>query len=206
MEFCPLCSGPGEVFYKKMFYICGECFGIFRSIENRPAPEKEKARYELHRNDVNDIGYQQFVSPVTSAVLQSFLPEHKGLDYGAGSGSVISKILKDQGYNIKLFDPFFHNFPELLNEKYDYIACCEVMEHFYYPAKEFQSLKDLLKPNGSLYCMTHIYNSEINFDTWYYKNDPTHVFIYQKQTILWIYKNFGFSDISIDNRLIRFIN
>jgi len=204
MESCPLCYNSGKPFYKDIFYVCKECKGIFRSKEILPSAEMEKARYEQHRNDINDVGYQQFVSPIIDAVLQSFKPSHKGLDFGAGPGSMITGVLKSKGYNIKQFDPFFHNFPELLDKKYDYIICCEVMEHFHHPDKEFRLLKGLLNAGGSLLCMTNIFNNEIDFDQWYYKNDFTHVFIYQKETLLWIKNAIGFSNLSVDNRLIRF--
>jgi hypothetical protein len=81
-----------------------------------------------------------------------------------------------------------------------------VIEHFYHPEKEFRLLKNLLQPNGRLYCMTHIYNPKIDFENWYYKNDPTHVFIYQEATLIWIKNNFNFASVTIDNRLISFVN
>ncbi|WP_309597799.1 methyltransferase domain-containing protein [Flavobacterium oreochromis] len=84
------------------------------------------------------------------------------------------------------------------------MASCEVIEHFHHPKKEFQLLKELLVPKGKLYCMTHLYDSSIHFEKWYYKNDTTHVFIYQKETIEWIAKMLMFSDFTIKNRLIIF--
>ena len=78
------------------------------------------------------------------SLLWDFTSKHTGLDFGAGTGPVISKVLKDNEYKIKQFDPFFHNYPELLKEKYDYIVCCEVMEHFYDPAKEFAGIDEQL--------------------------------------------------------------
>ncbi len=204
MESCPLCNSSGKKFYKDIFYLCEKCNGIFRSKEILPSAEMEKARYEQHRNDINDVGYQQFVSPISDAIFLSYKPHHKGLDFGAGPGPVVSQILKNKGYNIKQFDPFFHNHPQLLNEKYDYIVCCEVMEHFHNPGNEFRLLRRLLQNGGSLFCMTNIYSEDIDFDQWYYKNDFTHVFIYQKQTLLWIKDHIGFTDMKIDKRLIHF--
>ena len=32
--------------------------------------------------------------------------------------------------------------------------------------------------------MTHLYIKEIDFAKWYYKNDITHVFIYQRETLM----------------------
>jgi len=166
----------------------------------------EELRYETHNNDVFDVRYQNFVSPITKEILENFSEDHLGLDFGAGTGPVISKILKDNNFRIEAYDPFFHKDLKLLDEKYDYIACCEVMEHFYYPKKEFALLKKILLKGGNLYCMTEIYEERIDFSTWYYKNDPTHVFIYHKKTIEWIKNNFGFSDVNIKGRLIIFYN
>jgi len=98
----------------------------------------------------------------------------------------------------------FHSSPTLLKETYNYIACCEVIEHFYNPKKEFALLKKLLKPNGKLYLMTALFDKTIDFHTWYYKNDPTHVFIYQEKTINWIKNEFDFSAVTIKGRLITF--
>ncbi len=205
-ENCPLCQNPGKIFHTDEFFLCDTCLGIFRPKRCYLSASEEKSRYEKHNNDVNDIRYQQFVSPITSAVLKECSPKDVGLDFGAGTGPVISKMLKDQRYTIKQYDPFFHNYPDLLKTEYDYIVCCEVIEHFYDPQKEFGLLKRLLKPKGILYCMTHIYSPDIPFTNWYYKKDSTHVFIYQKETFEWIKNHFNFSLMTIDKRLIRFVN
>jgi hypothetical protein len=116
----------------------------------RPNSDKEKLRYEEHINDVENKGYQRFVSPITSAVLKDFSTDDKGLDFGAGTGPVISKLLEDKDYSLVQYDPFFHNFPELLKDKYNYIVSCEVIEHFYHPKKEFELLHSLIQPKGKL--------------------------------------------------------
>ncbi len=204
---CPLCNGNGKVFYqskKRLYHQCTICFGIYVDKSLIPDSETEKQRYQKHNNDIENQGYQKFVSPITSAILQNFTPKDVGLDFGAGTGPVIAKILVDHNYSIKLYDPFFHNFPELLKKHYNYIACCEVIEHFHYPKKEFQLLKKLLKPKGKLYCMTSIYNESIDFHKWFYKNDITHVFIYHEKTIQWIQKEIGFSDVVIQDNLLEF--
>jgi len=200
---CPLCHLPALTRMGE-FFTCQNCGDIFRSRHTYPAPSREKDRYETHNNDIHDERYQQFVSPITQAVLAEYSPAHQGLDFGAGTAPVISHMLQQQDYHIKQYDPFFHNHKDLLVSAYDYIVCCEVMEHFHHPDKEFSLLRRLLKPNGSLFCMTHLYEPGINFENWYYKKDFTHVFIYQRETLHWIKKRFDFSSIQIDNRLIRF--
>ncbi len=166
--------------------------------------DNEKKHYSHHNNDVNDKGYQNFVSPITSSILKDYTPKDKGLDFGAGTGSAISKVLTDNQYQISQYDPYFHNHPNLLENQYNYIACCEVVEHFHHPDKEFELLKKLLFPDGKLYIMTHLYDSAIDFENWYYKNDTTHVFMYQKETMQYIKSTFGFTDVLIENRLIVF--
>jgi hypothetical protein len=137
-------------------------------------------------------------------VLSEFSAEHHGLDFGAGTGPVISEVLRGRGYSVALYDPFFHHDPALLRLQYDYIVCCEVMEHFHDPGKEFNLLSSLLPSHGVVYCMTDLYEDNIDFKKWYYKNDPTHVFIYSAATCQWVAKHCGFSDCSIRGRLVRF--
>lgn len=204
---CPLCNGKSNVFFqhkKRLYHQCTQCQGIFVDKDLRPDLDVEKSRYEEHINDVEDLGYQKFVSPITAAILRDYSQEDSGLDFGAGTGPVISKVLNDKKYSIAQYDPLFHNYPELLEKKYDYIACCEVIEHFYHPKKEFLLLRNLLALGGRLFIMTSIYDRSINFKIWNYKDDHTHVFIYQKETLQWIKEEIGFSDMTIEDRLITF--
>ena len=207
INYCPLCNSNSTIFYKHknlLYHQCNNCFGIFVDKNLILDKDAEMLRYKEHNNNVEDKRYQEFVSPITSAVLNQFSKTDKGLDFGAGTGPVISKILNDNNFNIVQYDPFFHNFPKLLEKQYNYIVCCEVMEHFNNPKKEFTLLKKLLLPNGKLFCMTDIYNETIDFHNWRYKNDQTHIFIYHKKTIQFIKKQFGFSKVTIDGKLISF--
>lgn len=207
-EKCLLCKSEGEVFYDFMnrkYYRCNNCQGIFVPADLLPDPVFEMERYSAHNNDIEDVRYQNFVSPIVNKVLQDFNPLlHWGLDFGAGPGPVISDMLQKKGFSISAYDPFFHDDKDLLKSQYDFVVCCEVMEHFHNPLKEFKLIKKLLLPKGKLYCMTHLYSPELNFNDWYYKNDPTHVFIYQKETIEFIRNLLGFKSAEISNRLIVF--
>jgi SAM-dependent methyltransferase len=204
MSICPLCESKSDLFYQKgkTYHICRNCKGIFLNKDYFLSPVSEKLRYETHNNDVNDSRYQEFVSPITINVLNDFNNNHIGLDFGAGTGPVISKILKDNNFQIKQYDPFFFNDKSLLNSKYDYIVSCEVVEHFHNPKKEFELLSSILNKSGKLYIMTDIYDSSINFEKWYYKNDPTHVFLYQNTTFEYIKDSYNFNDCKIQDRLI----
>ena len=128
----------------------------------------------------------------------------EGLDFGCGHTPVISEILSRENYSVAEYDPFFFDDRHVLDRTYDYIICCEVIEHFQDPAKEFSLLRDLLKPGGRLLCMTYIYHTGIDFSSWSYKNDATHVFLFQKKTLDWIAENIKFQELQIRDRLAIF--
>ena len=202
---CPLCNGLGKIFYtskRHTYHQCNVCKGIYLDNSFFLNSKEEKARYEEHNNDVNDKGYQKFVSPITSAIFNNHTKYEKGLDFGAGTGPVIAKVLSIKDYDFSLYDPFFHNNTALLDKKYNYIASCEVIEHFHKPYKEFLMLKSLLNKGGHLYLMTSIYNDSIDFKAWYYKDDKTHVFIYTKETLEWIKGEFDFTLLKISGNYI----
>lgn len=203
--YCPICNSreTKEYFLNRLhhFFRCDDCNTVFRNPENFISSEEEKARYETHNNDVNDPRYQTFVNPIISAVKNNFKTGSKGLDYGAGTGPVIAKLLNEAGYDIHLYDPFFHSNEDVLELTYDFIVCCEVIEHFHYPMQEFRKLHALLNPGGILFCMTELLDAT-NFEAWYYKDDPTHVVFYEANNLKKICDSAGFSELSIDGRLI----
>lgn len=202
---CLLCENSLKVFRNlqdKEYLRCTSCHSLMLHSKNYVSRQREKQRYEEHKNDVYDKRYQAFVAPIVEAVLNDYNKDHKGLDFGSGTGPVITKLLRDLEYKINVYDPFFANNQARLAETYDYIVCCEVIEHFHQPKLEFNRLRTLLEPGGSLYLKTQIYDEEINFDSWYYKNDPTHVFFYHKKALEYIKEEWGFSDMTIGKDMI----
>lgn len=204
---CRLCNGEADLFFEargKKYYHCGRCSAIFLDPVSYVSRQDEKKRYEEHNNNVDDPGYRKFVEPVVAGVCENFDSRHKGLDFGAGTGPVAATLLREKGFAVELYDPFFFDNPAALEKKYDFIICCEVIEHFHFPAKEFALLKSLLNPGGILFCMTAVYSQETDFGTWHYRNDQTHVFFYHKQTLAWIRERFGFSALKHSGRLAQF--
>jgi hypothetical protein len=204
---CPLCNAKSQFFSKtrgREYYQCSLCLSVFLTPSQRLSAEHEGERYCKHNNDIHSVGYQKFVGPMVDAVKLRFPPNHSGLDYGAGPGPVASYLLENLGYSITKYDPFFFPSTNVLNRKYDFIICSEVAEHFYNPYLEFQRLKGLLNPNGALFCLTELFNDEVIFDAWHYKNDETHVFFYHPRALEFIAKEFNFSSVQINERLIVF--
>ncbi|MDN6279539.1 MAG: class I SAM-dependent methyltransferase [Psychroflexus sp.] len=169
---------------------------------------KEQMRYETHNNDIHDKRYQKFVSPITKTVEKNFSTQAKGIDFGCGTGPVATHVLQQKGFkNIALYDPYFHNHPEVFKEKYDFIMCCEVMEHFYQPQVEFKKLRQLLKPGGQLLCKTRLFlahENQTDFEKWHYKDDKTHVFFYGEKSLAYIKDQMGFKTLDFNKKLIQF--
>lgn len=206
-ESCPLCNTKGNPFFQNKqhtFYECGLCKAVFRDRVQFLDKKDEKERYLHHVSDINDTGYHNFVLPIIKEVKNHFKSGKCGLDYGCGHTPVLSRLLSLENYDMEVYDAIFFNETTVLDKKYNFIVCCEVMEHFYQPRLEFKRLFELLLPGGKLICKTHIYEKGMNFDAWYYKNDPSHVFIYQKETIGWIKDHFKCSGLEINKRLITF--
>lgn len=206
-QVCPLCATESSVFFEspnQLFFACPCCNLIFLHRNLLLNSVQEHERYNLHQNNSLDIGYQKFVQPIVTKIETLLLPMHKGLDFGSGKDSAISYMLTKKNYTILQYDPYYAPNSKLLSETYHYIACCEVIEHFYNPFKEFELLYSLLQPRGVLLCMTNLYKPTIDFNNWYYKNDPTHVSIFSEKTCHWIAQTFGFKKVEIENRLIIF--
>lgn len=204
---CVLCNGPTKPFeqwQERIFLKCNCCNSVLVPPKFFLEPAEEKIRYENHNNDVDDPGYKNFVKPIVTAIQKDFKKNSLGLDYGCGTGPVISVELRNKGYSVNLYDPYFAIYPEVLKKSYDFIICCEVMEHFQKPRIEFERLFKLLLPKGRLYCKTSLYSDSMDFSSWYYKNDPTHVFFYSVQSLQWIKENVGFSRIQILQDVIIF--
>ncbi|MCC1498350.1 methyltransferase domain-containing protein, partial [Alcanivorax sp. 1008] len=72
------------------------------------------------------------------------------------------------------------------NQQYDFVTCTEVVEHFHQPAREFERLTSLLTPTGVLAIMTSLLDDGVDFHTWHYRRDPTHVSFYRQTTFNWI--------------------
>ncbi len=199
---CTLCDTPLTIKSDAYYFHCLTCGAFVKDKRFYLTASQERSRYINHNNDVNDVAYQRFTAPITDYILENFDANSTGLDYGCGTGPVISKQLQAKGFRVTLFDPFFYPDEDYLNHRYDYVFSCEVFEHFYNPKHELNKLIALLKSGGILLVMTHVFDESKNFDTWYYRKDPTHVFIYTAQTFNYIRDAFNLDLVLQTERLI----
>lgn len=204
---CALCGSKAKPFHQTLgrdYFECTQCKAVLLDPAQYVSQKDEIYRYETHNNDIEDPRYQNFVMPLVDAVKETYEPGSHGLDYGSGTGPVAAKLLRDDGYSVTTYDPYFDKRVSAFQTQYDFIISSEVVEHFYHPAKEFRLLKGLLKPGGHLYCMTLRYADDIDFENWHYAHDETHVIFYREETARWIQQAYNFSNLELKERLMIF--
>ena len=194
---CPVCraSEPGHFtrIDERDYYACAVCEARFLGPADYPSPVEERAHYELHENNLFDVGYRKFLSKLSLPLLEKLSPGLSGLDYGCGPGPALAEMMREAGHRMALYDPFFHPDPAPLNETYDFITCSETVEHFHQPADEFARLDTMLRPGGWLAVMTCFQTDDARFKGWHYRKDPTHVVFYRPATFQVIAAAHGWS-------------
>ena len=197
-DLCPLCvrdscSTPFFADRHRRYYRCEHCALVYAKRRSLPRAAEEKAIYDLHQNGAADPGYRHFLSRLANPLLQRLRPEQvQGLDFGCGPGPALAMMLEEAGREMSLFDPFYYPNTWALEQVYDFICCTEAIEHFHRPAHEWKLLNNLLAPDGCLAIMTQMLIHPNRFARWTYKNDPTHVSFFSRETFAFLAERDGF--------------
>lgn len=101
-----------------------------------------------------------------------------------------------------LYDRFYADFREVLTRRYDFITCTETVEHLFEPGDVFDRLFSILESGGWLGLMTKLVIDRDAFRRWHYKNDPTHVCFFSRETFQWLAARHGCSLEFIGNDVI----
>ncbi|WP_138431184.1 class I SAM-dependent methyltransferase [Fodinibius saliphilus] len=210
---CILCNSDDvQLFYTDQsehyasdYYQCQNCQLIFAAPKDRPSTDEELARYETHENDPNDKGYRNFLGQLFKPLNDLLEPKSKGLDFGCGPGPTLNLMFEEHGHAVNIYDPFYADDESVFNKRYDFITATEVVEHLFYPRKEFKRLWDCLKPGGYLGIMTKLAeNDKSFFANWHYRLDETHVTFYTQKTFQWLANNWETSVTFPGDRVIIF--
>jgi len=169
---------------------CESCNLICVPTEFHLSIADEKSVYDLHENSPSDDGYRHFLKrlfePVNEIASKEFGKPSHGLDFGSGPGPTLSGMFEEAGHSMQTYDPFYANNESVLNQQYDFVTATEVIEHFRQPGTDLQKLWALVKPGGVLGLMTKLALDQDAFSRWHYKNDPTHVAFYSRETMAWL--------------------
>ncbi len=184
---CPVCRGSQFRYFMAVadrdYWRCEHCMATWLDPDQRPGPVHEKAEYDQHRNEVADPGYRAFLARLADVLIPRLAGGARGLDFGCGPGPALVAMLGEAGFQVEGYDPFYAPDERLLESRYDFITCTEVVEHLHHPAAVFDQLDDLLRPGGWLGIMTCFQTDDERFAGWHYRRDPTHVVFYREETL-----------------------
>ncbi|MFA7261312.1 MAG: class I SAM-dependent methyltransferase [Aeromonas bestiarum] len=175
---CPLCCATdayGLPVAGKLYHRCRACELVWLDAAEHLDPEREKAVYDGHDNQVDDPRYRSFLMRAFGEVLNRLPPPASGLDFGCGPGPALIAMGREAGYQMAGYDKFYADFPELLTRQYDFITSTEVIEHIATPRAVLEMLWGCLKPGGILVLQTQRVLGDERFKSWRYRHDPTHI-------------------------------
>ncbi len=188
--------------FKDIAYQCQNCRLLFKNPNRHLSVEEDLKRYSAHQNNSEDLGYIVFLNRLIDP-LKNFLPvSFTAIDFGCGPGPTIAKLLSPLGGEVVNYDPLFFSDESLLRQTFDVVTSTEVVEHFKKPMHDWQTLVQLVKPGGLLGIMTQFFTTEINYENWWYKNDPTHIVFYEQKTFEYIANYFSLDKIYDDQKSI----
>lgn len=183
---CPLCCGNDVVSFFddkiRKYRRCNTCQLVFVPKKYWLGVEDEKAIYDLHQNDAHNAGYRQFLSRLSTPLLEKLNSNQQGLDFGCGPGPALSNLFAEQGHQMDLYDPFYYNNPAVFDKKYDFICATEVVEHLRDPHHQWAVLFGMLHESGWLGIMTKMVRDKQAFINWHYIRDLTHICFYSRAT------------------------
>ncbi|WP_158162143.1 class I SAM-dependent methyltransferase [Grimontia hollisae] len=204
---CPLCGSADiadfEQDKRRRYFRCQRCSLVFADPASLLSAEEEKAIYNQHDNVVDDPGYRHFLSRIATPLGEKLGDASlQGLDFGCGPGPALAAVLRDAGHEMAIYDPYFFPDNRVLERTYDFVTCTEAIEHFYLPHREWRQLLGLVRPGGWLAIMTKLVIDADAFTRWHYKNDPTHVSFFSRETFCFLAERDGLDVDFVGNDVI----
>ncbi len=192
---CPLCSnpsvGPFHQDATRDYLHCPMCGLVFAHPDSYLTRQEEFKRYELHINDPEDGRYRLFLSKLFKPVAKQLAQNANGLDFGSGPGPLLKLMFEEEGHSMSTYDAFYAPDTQVFERDYDFIVSSETVEHLHQPFRDLERLWSCLKPGGVLGIMTGIRYEDIDFKSWYYIRDLTHVAFFSPQSFEWLARQWG---------------
>lgn len=209
---CPLCESTSTgLLYKggkasgyRDFVHCTNCDLVFVPKSYFLDESAERERYLQHNNEVDDPDYRAFLARLYDELKPHLNAGSKGLDYGSGPGPALIAMMREDGFDVREYDPHFCPDESALNDTYDFVTCTETAEHFHDPKANFDLLHSILRPCGWLGLMTSMLDNWDEFPDWYYHHDPTHVCFYSPKTMRWIADQYGYDVVFPRQNVVLF--
>lgn len=191
---CRLCGAEAAEFVSggAGYGECPVCGYIGVEPSRLPSPEAEEARYRLHRNSRSDSRYVSWILEFVEAVEPYLRPGGELLDFGSGPEPVPAALLRERGYSVLAYDPFFAPGDGWRSRTWDAVLVHEVAEHLAEPGAALAELAALLRPGGALCVRTRFPPADREaFAPWRYRMDSTHVGFFRPETFDWLSARLG---------------
>ena len=209
---CPLCESTSTgLLYKggkasgyRDFMHCTNCDLVFVPKGFFLDGSAERERYLQHNNEVDDPDYRAFLARLYDELKPQLNAGAKGLDYGSGPGPALVAMMREDGFDVREYDPYFCPDKSPLNDTYVFVTCTETAEHFHEPKANFDLLHSILRPGGWLGLMTSMLHNWDEFPDWYYHRDPTHVCFYSPKTMRWVADQYGYDVVFPRQNVVLF--
>jgi 2-polyprenyl-3-methyl-5-hydroxy-6-metoxy-1,4-benzoquinol methylase len=202
---CGLCKAQSQFFQEvssKKYFQCQACGLVFLDPTSHVTATEELAQYSLHQNNPQDLNYRKFLAPAHAAVVRHIAVQSKGIDFGCGPGPTLSVMLEETGFKVQNFDKYFYPDRSVLGEVYDFVTCTEVIEHVHDLEAFILQLLTLLRPGGLLVLMTRILQEDVEFKSWHYRIDPTHISFLRPRTVEVMCERYGLTLLELTGQLI----
>ena len=155
------------------------CNAIFLDHTHFSSARVEHEHSLGYDNRADEPAYQNFLSRLTTPLLTQLKLGEKVLVFGCGPSPAEAAMRSERGFSMALTIRFPSD-KSSLKSIWDFITCTETAEHFHDPFSEFDRLYHLLKPPDHIGVMTCFATQGSDFRNWYYRINPTHVFLFVK--------------------------
>lgn len=195
---------------------CAACGGIIMEEKSRFCKNDQKKRYELHQNTLTDDGYRAFLRTFADGVFAYLGANGERVqtvfDYGSGPVPCLSELLRLDAENgtyapllasaeVRAWDPFFAPDTPFFTHGADLVLCLEVAEHFETLEADFLRLASACKTGGYIAIGTLFLTESTDFNSWWYKDDRTHVCFYTHKALTALALRVGLTPVLLQARL-----
>ena len=124
MKTCTVCKNNKIEFFLNIenldYWQCKFCKATMLNPIHHISSNKEKKHYLKHNNEIDDTRYRDFLTNLIEPLKDKICVNDIGLDYGCGYAPALADILKKEGFNIELYDPFFFKNENIFFRKFNF--------------------------------------------------------------------------------------